>query len=126
MIQYRKGGIPQSPVNTTINAIMVVDRYPLGRKLFQKHIKTIEIERGIEKMPSEEFYERLDRLDGTEMDLSRYVVRVTVCENPYARIPLDRDLFCGPFDERYGGNGESGIGRVFAGDQVSQFDEPFA
>ena len=34
------------------------------------------------------------------------LMRVVVYENPYARIPLAREIFVGPYDERYGPEGD--------------------
>lgn len=44
-----------------------------------------------------------------------------VYENPYARVPLGRDLFCGPFDQRFGLKGEF-ILRVFVGDEMAAIE----
>jgi hypothetical protein len=47
---------------------------------------------------------------------------VIVWENPYARFPLPRDLFCGPYDERYTADPyRSGCARIFAGSQIKAF-----
>ena len=48
-------------------------------------------------------------------------VRVVVYENPFARIPLSRDLFRGPFDERWGVEGEF-VRRVYVGSEVAAIE----
>ncbi|MGD1093669.1 MAG: hypothetical protein ABSB35_16980 [Bryobacteraceae bacterium] len=46
-------------------------------------------------------------------------VRVAVYENPFARIPLIRELFQGPFDERWcADNGF--MRRVFVGEEIAR------
>jgi hypothetical protein len=44
-----------------------------------------------------------------------------VWENVYARVPLPRDLFNGPCDERYGLDGGD-ITRIFCGSVFEEFD----
>jgi len=44
-------------------------------------------------------------------------VRVVVFENPFARIPLSRDLFQGPLDERWCADGDF-MRRVFVGQEI--------
>ena len=61
------------------------------------------------------FYEAISE----SADLRR--VRVYVYENPYARIPLGRDLFSGPFDQRWGTEGGL-IKRVYVGPEVARFE----
>ena len=47
--------------------------------------------------------------------------RVLVCENPYAGITLPREIFTGPFYERYGLE-ENHIVRVFAGEAIRELE----
>ncbi len=49
-------------------------------------------------------------------------LRVVVYENPFARIPLRRDIFTGPFDERFGPEGDHLV-RVFAGAEILRLEE---
>ena len=48
-------------------------------------------------------------------------VRVVVYENPFARIPFSRDLFLGPFDERWGVDDEF-MRRVYVGSEASAIE----
>jgi hypothetical protein len=45
-----------------------------------------------------------------------------VWENVYARVPLPRDIFNGPYDERYGLDGND-MTRVFCGSSFEEFDQ---
>jgi hypothetical protein len=56
------------------------------------------------------------------MDLSLSQLRVVVHENPFARIQFPRELFRGPYDERYDGS-EGRIDRIFCGNQVEVLEE---
>ena len=48
-------------------------------------------------------------------------VRVVVYDNPFARIPLPQDLFRGPFDERWGVDGEF-MRRVYVGSELAAIE----
>lgn len=47
---------------------------------------------------------------------------VIVWENAYARVPLPRNVFNGPYDERYGLDGDD-VTRVFCGSAFREFDQ---
>ncbi len=55
------------------------------------------------------------------LDVNETALRVVVHENPYARMPLHRELFIGPYDERYGPQDEH-ISWVFAGDGITKLE----
>ena len=44
-------------------------------------------------------------------------------ENPYARIPLDRDLFRGPFDVRWGAQEAGVLARMNVGKELQTLEE---
>src|SRR5882672_11271237 len=45
MIEYAKGGIPDRPVNTRINAVIVIEQYLLGQKRFGKYYDALRAAR---------------------------------------------------------------------------------
>ncbi len=117
-----RGDTPIAPENTAISAVIVVERYRIGEKRFRLSVQEKEQELGRE-LSVEEFLDLADRSAGTERDLSLNRIRVRVHENPYARIPLDRSLFTGSFDERYGEIENTGRwGRVYVGRGVAEFE----
>jgi hypothetical protein len=123
MVKYGKGGTPLEPRNTTISSIVVVEHYPIGRRRLMRHVQ--EHERHLRReITSEELWETIDRHNGTERDVSLTAARAVVCENPYARVPLPRDVFVGRFDERYGADEHGRVVRLFAGDAAAEFDPP--
>jgi hypothetical protein len=85
----------RQPQNTTVSSIVVVGTFPLREKRIQMAIRERQAELGRITTIEEdlEFYETIPE----SLDLRR--VRVYVYENPYARIPLSRNLFSGPFDQ---------------------------
>jgi hypothetical protein len=115
-----------APENTIISAIIVVERYAIGEKRFRLFVHDREQQLGRE-LGVEEYLELAEQSAGTERDLSLNRIRVRVHENPYARIPLDRRLFRGPFDERYGEiEGPGRWGCVYVGRGVAEFEEKSA
>jgi hypothetical protein len=120
------GDTPIAPENTTISAIIVVERYGIGEKRFRLFVHEREQELGRE-LGVEEYLELAEQSAGTERDLSLNRIRVRVHENPYAKVPLDRRLFRGPFDERYGETEDTGrCGRIYVGRGVAEFEEKSA
>ncbi|MGA3315336.1 MAG: hypothetical protein ABSC64_02730 [Candidatus Korobacteraceae bacterium] len=115
-----------TPENTIISAIIVIDRYAIGEKRFRLfvHEREQELDR---ELSVEEYLQSVEQSAGTERDLSLNRVRVRVHENPYATVPLDRRLFRGPFDERYGVvESPNRFGQVWIGGGVAEFEEKSA
>jgi hypothetical protein len=112
-----------SPENAIISAIIVVERYLIGQKRFRLFVydKEQELKR---ELGVEEYLRAIEQSAGTERDLSLSRVRVRVHENPHARVPLERRLFQGPFDERYSANeGPQDIGQIYVGSGVLDFEK---
>jgi len=127
MIEYAKGGIPDRPVNTRINAVIVIEQYLLGQKRFGKYYDALRAARAeyVGSLDAAlECYAEVRAAKGTERDVSLRVVRAIVVENPYAAIPLRRDLFVGPCDERFGAEPDGRITRLFAGPTIADLVEP--
>ena len=109
--------------STIISAIIVVERYPIGERRFRLFVYEREQELGRE-LGVEEYLQAIEQSAGTERDLSLSRVRVRVHENPNARVPLDRRLFQGPFDERYSViDSPERSGQVYVGGAVADFEK---
>jgi excisionase family DNA binding protein len=88
----------KTPQNTTISAMIALERLPVGQR--ECRIRMAREERHESRQLSwDEMFEMSKPTCPAE---ERLVLRTTVYENPYARIPLPADIFCGPFDERWG------------------------
>ena len=112
--------------NAAISAVIVMERYRIGEKRFRLSIHEREQELGHE-LGMEEYLRLSEEAAGTELDVSLNRTRIRVHENPYASVPLDRQLFRGHFDERYGETeGVGGLGRVYVGRAVAEFEEKSA
>ncbi|MGO9275037.1 MAG: hypothetical protein ACLQOO_33195 [Terriglobia bacterium] len=125
MIHYPKGqsAKPLEPHNSTISAILVLQQMPVGKRRFDIVMKRRQQELGC-RLTFDEHFEMMNKSRGTERDVSLTQLRVVVCENPYARIPLPREVFRGPYDETYGPDEatRSRIMRLFAGEQIVQLE----
>ena len=111
------------PENSIISAVIVVERYAIGEKRFRLSVHDREQELGRD-LGVDEYRQAVEQAAGTERDLSLNRVRVRVHENPCANVPLDRRLFRGPFDERYGAlEGPHQWGQVYIGGGDSEFEK---
>jgi hypothetical protein len=98
--------------NTTISALVSLRRIKVGRRKLRriwKEIPNISVEESIEVAS-----QRFPNFDPEEEQLG-----VIVWENAFARLPLSREVFNGPLDERWGL--ESGhIQNIFVGTLLSE------
>jgi hypothetical protein len=122
MIRYARSGEPIAPQNTTISAVIVVEHFNLGQRRFNKHYETLERALG-RTLTTDELFAEMQAARGTNRDVTLRAVRAVVCENPYARLPLPRELFAGPYDERYGSDDGAHILRVYAGPVVLELEQ---
>ena len=100
------------PQNTTISAVVTLRYVAVGMEIYRRFMKK-HPDRSIDEMLAliEEQYPRF-ALDERRLG-------VIVWENAFARIPLSRELFQGPFDERWGVDGnEQGV--VFCGTKLAE------
>jgi hypothetical protein len=117
MYNYKR----QEPQNTTISALLVLERFPLGKRRLSIECERKKKELGRE-LTVEELLRFYETLRNKGMDSGETVLRIVVYENPYARIPLRRGLFAGPFDERFGPEKDR-ILRIFAGGEIHRLEE---
>ena len=108
----------QQPQNRTISAVIVLSKYDLRRQRIRVAITEQEKKLARKITPDEQlrFYTAIP--ESPEL----HPVRLVVYENPYARIPFSRDLFCGPFDERWGPDGDF-LRRLFIGHEIQKIEE---
>lgn len=101
----------KDPQNTTINAIIALRGVRIGEKRF--------VHEHLAQFGGDEVYAHLgDDVGYDKTEIGRGVV---VFENVHARVPLDRQLFRGRFDERWGADGDA-VTRIFAGPGVLEYD----
>ena len=108
------------PQNTTISAVIALERLGVGGREFRIMVAAKEATEN-RRLSWTEFFELLQ----TDKEKNnRHVLRTMVYENPYAAVPLPRDLFNGTYDERWGPlDGEPLIGRIFAGPELVRLEE---
>jgi excisionase family DNA binding protein len=108
------------PQNTTISAIIALERLGVGGRGFRVIVAAKEAAED-RRLPWMEFFELLQ---ADREKHNRHVLRTMVYENPYAAVPLPRDIFNGPYDERWGPfENEPLIGRIFAGPELLKLEE---
>ena len=108
----------QAPQNTTISAVIALERLAVGQREFQIKVAQMEIEKQ-RRLPWEEFHVLLQSEAAT---YGKKALRAIVYENPQAAKSLPRDIFRGPFDERWGSDGAA-IKRIYAGPELVNLEE---
>lgn len=108
----------KTPQNTTISAVIALERFAVGQSELQ--IAVERKERAEQRSLSWE--EHLEMLEADRVAYERRVLRTMVYENPHAANKLPRDIFTGPFDERWGQHGDV-IKQVFIGEELKNLRE---
>jgi hypothetical protein len=111
---FGQGAWLQQNRNTRISALITLRRIAVGKR----RVRRIQ-----QDNPNMSFYEANDeavRRFGADYfeELKQGVI---VWENAFARAPLPRNTFNGPYDERYGHDG-SHMTRIFCGSAFDEFD----
>jgi excisionase family DNA binding protein len=105
------------PVNTTVSSIIALERLGVGGREFRVTVAAREA-------AEERRLSWTEFLQSDREKNNRHVLRTMVYENPYAAVPLPRDLFNGQYDERWGPiENEPLIGRIYAGPDLKKLEE---
>ena len=109
----------KAPRNTTISAVIALEKLAIGHRKFRIEIARKEREEN-RRFSWQEFLESL-RNQGD--DYGRTALRVLVYENPYGKRRLPANFFAGPFDVRFGPViGEPYIGRIYVGSEIAKLE----
>ena len=114
--------------NTTISSIVVLkclradnpEDVRAARLQADSEVSLLEQRMGRKATP-EEIFEVRCRADAAHLENVSVLPRVSVFENPDARIPLCRTLFTGPYDERWALTPD--LERVFVGEKLKKLEE---
>ncbi len=101
-----------TPQNTTLSALITLRRVPIGQARLSDYVKRVE--------PDAQLWPGSDLLKRLDFDITETRLGVMVWENAFATTPLTRDLFNGPFDERWGRHGDV-VKRVYLGDGLREY-----
>ena len=106
---------PTRTQNTTISALITLRQVGVGMRQYRTMVK---------KYPKLSIEETLNAAAEAfpNFDLGEKQLGVIVWENVVARIPLSRELFTGPYDERWGVDGNH-QGMVFRGEKLAGLSE---
>jgi hypothetical protein len=101
--------------NTTISALITLRQVAVGMRQYRKMLK---------KFPNLTIDETLAAAaeQFTNFDLGEKQLGVIVWENAVARIPLTRELFTGPYDLRWGAEGDHQT-IVFCGEKLAEVED---
>jgi protein-tyrosine phosphatase len=108
------------PQNTRISALITLRQVAVGPRKMEVLIDKLK------KDPhTKTAAQTLSRLFTTDIDFDKHErqLGVIVWENPHAKIPFPRSLFCGSYDLRYGQNTGDVIDRVFTGPELAELEE---
>lgn len=108
----------KTPQNTTISAVIALERLAVGQREFQ--IRVEQKERQDQRSLSLE--EHLSFLESNRALYERRVLRTIVYENPHALRPLPPDIFVGLFDERWGRSGNY-IAPIYTGAELAKLNK---
>jgi excisionase family DNA binding protein len=108
----------KTPQNTTISAVIALERFAVGQKEMKFEIERIESEQQ-RRLGWEDL---VALLENNRAPYERRVLRTIVYENPHARNKLPRDIFVGPYDERWGQSGDY-ISQVYIGDELAKLNK---
>lgn len=98
-----------TPQNSTFSSIIVLSYYPLRHK-----VRETELGRELT------FHEVAGVANGRPV-FDSDPIRVAVYENPFRRIPLPEEVFCGPFDERWRKDGDL-ILPIYFGEELRRIE----
>lgn len=108
----------KTPQNTTISAVIAMERLAVGRREFQIKVAQKEWQEQ-RRLPWQELSALME---DTRPLYDRRVLRMIVYENPHAANPLPPDIFKGPFDERWGRSG-NWIAPIYIGAELARLRE---
>lgn len=121
MIDYEK----KAPRSTPFSSVVVLEQFPLGQVKFSQLYDERE-KRRVNKPDSVEnaidTFDYIQTFESEGFDITETVLRVVIYENPFAAIPLPRNLFQGPYDERWGVQDPDNIVRLFTGTELQKLD----
>jgi hypothetical protein len=108
------------PHKNNISAILVLDQFPVGKYRFfstapARNPALSSLERAVGT------HDAMKLSRGTQRHVSYKEVRVIVHQNPSATRKLPRDIFCGPYDVRYGEQ-KGRIERISAGREIRKLE----
>jgi len=110
---FTRGGKLNQNKNTTISAVIALERLPVGQRRFQIEVAKIETSER-RRLSLSDLFELRKRMPA---GYDECVLRAVVYENPFTPQPLTRDVFTGPFDERWGPSGDW-IAPVYTGAEL--------
>lgn len=107
------------PQKTTISALITLRDVEVGRRRLDVFLDKLLMKKP-DMIPAEAFA----KTNSPDVDFDKYErqLGVIVWENAFARIPFPRHFFCGPYDERWGQEGNE-LKRIFVGSEIAALEK---
>ncbi len=116
-ITVSHNGIAQ---NTTISAVIALERFPIGQREQRIRFAREELQGELQQARPFSWEERFERRKSIPSD-EEILLRTIICDNPHAANPLPRDIFRGPFDERWS-HVDGKIAPTYVGDRLMDLE----
>jgi hypothetical protein len=119
--QFLADAMLSPAANTTFSALMLVKQYELSELDLEVWRRLYAMQEAGQEVRTNDQFRLLNELGPTLVDKRRFsgTIRVVVIENRHARIPFPTELFRGPFDQRWGWQGEL-CGPVWIGNELER------
>lgn len=101
----------KTPQNTTLSALITLREVKIGQARLRRWVD--------EHYAHSDFWWDPDVQSKVDFDITERHIGVMVWENAFAATPLPADLFRGPYDERWGRDGQ-GIRRLHVGEILAE------
>ena len=114
-----------TPRNKYLSAIIVIEKFPLGTFLTDgkwEKMLDLEVANLGRALTDEETYHLITRFMAENPDHGKTIMRALVFEHPHADHQLPRDIFTGPYDERFGRDGDHMV-PVFVGSELQKLKD---
>jgi hypothetical protein len=107
-LQFLSDPLLSPAANRTFSALILLAHYELSELHLEVWKRLYARQQAGQEVDHADQFRLLKELGPTFGESRRYsgTIRVVVIENPFATIPFPDDLFRGPFDQRWGWNGE--------------------
>jgi hypothetical protein len=124
MIRYNQDRSPIAAQNTTISAIATLRRYSVGRIKTDIALaqKKSQLGRELEAVEIKQMIEETQVSGSLQYPSPLCIISY---ENPHARIALRQDILTGPYDQRWGVDGDV-LKRVFTGSEIQRLEAELA
>jgi hypothetical protein len=114
-----------TPRNKYLSAIIALEKFPIGTFLTDgkwEKMRDLEVTNLGRALNDEETCDLITKFLAENPDHGKIIMRALVFEHPDADHQLPREIFTGPYDERFGREGDRMV-RVFLGSELQKLKD---